>query len=230
MLVPQKLQKDFYMLDDGRVRQFLILGREEALLLDTGFAHSQVLEAVRTVTKAPVRVLLTHGDPDHAGGLDAFAEAWLHEKDWPLVHGKTTLHPIREGDTFCCGNWKLQALEIPGHTYGSVAFADFHKEVLFAGDSVQREGPIYLFGNHRNLNLYIESQRKLEALADKFDTIYPCHHACPVTPDSIGKNRLDAQALQAGSLPSEPTPGMPCRTYHGQWTEFYCTEEDRTRT
>ena len=96
--------------------------------------------------------------------------------------------------------------------------------MLFAGDSVQKDGPIYLFGNHRNLNLYIESQRKLEALAEKFDTIYPCHHACPVTPDYIGKNRLDAEALRAGSLPSEPTPGMPCRTYHGQWTEFYYTE------
>ena len=81
MLVPQKLQEDFYLLDDGRVRQFLIPGQEEALLLDTGFAHSHVLEAVRTVTNVPVRVLLTHGDPDHAGGLDAFAEAGLHEKD-----------------------------------------------------------------------------------------------------------------------------------------------------
>ena len=36
-------------------------------------------------------------------------------------------------------------------------------------------------------------------------------------------------AMRAGSLPSEPTPGMPCRTYHGQWTDFYCTEADRTR-
>ena len=66
-------------------------------------------------------------------------------------------------------------------------------------------------------------------MADRFETIYPCHHACPVTPDFIGKNRRDAEALRAGTLPSEPTPGMPCRTYHGRWTDFYCTEEDRTR-
>ena len=228
-MVPQRLQEDLYMLDDGRVRQFLILGSNAALLLDTGFTDSDVLTAVRTVTDAPLQVLLTHGDLDHAGGLGNFEEAWLHEKDWNLVHASTRLHPLREGDTFCCGDWKLQVIEIPGHTYGSVAFADFEKKVLFSGDSVQKGGPIYLFGSHRNLNLYIQSQRKLEAMACRFETIYPCHHFCPVTPDYIGKNRQDAEALQAGILPDEPTPGMPCRTYHGRWTDFYCTEEDRVR-
>lgn len=228
-MVPQRLQEDLYMLDDGRVRQFLILGSNAALLLDTGFTDSDVLTAVRTVTDAPLQVLLTHGDLDHAGGLGNFEEAWLHEKDWNLVHASTRLHPLREGDTFCCGDWKLQVIEIPGHTYGSVAFADFEKKVLFSGDSVQKGGPIYLFGSHRNLNLYIQSERKLEAMACRFETIYPCHHFCPVTPDYIGKNRQDAEALQAGILPNEPTPGMPCRTYHGRWTDFYCTEEDRVR-
>lgn len=228
-MVPQRLQEDLYMLDDGRVRQFLILGSNAALLLDTGFTDSDVLTAVRTVTDAPLQVLLTHGDLDHAGGLGNFEEAWLHEKDWNLVHASTRLHPLREGDTFCCGDWKLQVIEIPGHTYGSVAFADFEKKVLFSGDSVQKGGPIYLFGSHRNLNLYIQSERKLEAMACRFETIYPCHHFCPVTPDYIGKNWQDAEALQAGILPNEPTPGMPCRTYHGRWTDFYCTEEDRVR-
>lgn len=229
MLTPQKLQEDLYMLDDGRVRQFVLLGCGEAILLDTGFADSGVLAAVRTLTDAPLRVLLTHGDPDHAGGLGDFAEAWLHEKDWHLVHAATKLHPLREGDVFRCGDWELQVLEIPGHTYASVAFADFRRQVLFAGDSVQKDGPIYLFGAHRSVSRYIESQRKLEAMADRFRIVYPCHHACPVTPDYIGKNRQDAEALQAGALPSVPTPGMPCRTYQGRWTTFYCTEADRTR-
>lgn len=225
----QNLGDNLYMLDNGMVRQFFVVGPDKVLLLDTGFEGGSVLAAVREVSEAPIQVLLTHGDPDHAGGLDKFGEAWLHEKDWHLVEAKTKLHPLQEGDTFRCGDWNLQVIEIPGHTYGSVAFGDFDKKVLFAGDSVQKAGPIYLFGSHRNLNLYIESQKKLEAMADRFETIYPCHHACPVTPDFIGKNRLDAEAMRAGSLPSEPTPGMPCRTYHGQWTDFYCTEADRTR-
>lgn len=47
------------MLDDGHVRQFV--------LLDTGFADSGVLAAVRTLTDAPPRALLAHGTPTTPG-------------------------------------------------------------------------------------------------------------------------------------------------------------------
>lgn len=39
----------------------------------------------------------------------------------------------------------------------------------------------------------------------------------------------DDRALLAGTLPHPHTPGMPCDTYQGQWTAFYCTEADRMR-
>ena len=69
----------FYILEDERVRQFLIPGEKEALLIDTGFADSHVLEAARQVTDLPLNVVLTHGDPDHAGGLADFASCCLQE-------------------------------------------------------------------------------------------------------------------------------------------------------
>ena len=226
MLQIRKYQEDLYILEDDRVRQFLLLGPDKALLLDTGFPDSETLPAVRSLTDKPVQVLLTHGDPDHAGGLGDFAEAWLHEKDWPLVHAHLTLHPLREGDVFTGGEFRLEVLEIPGHTYGSVAFWDRARGLLFSGDSVQKKGPIYLFGGHRNVPLYVESERKLAGMADQLVKVFPCHHDCPITPDYIEKNLQDARALLAGTLPHTPTPGMPCDTYQGQWTAFYCTEED----
>lgn len=61
---------NFYILDDGRVRQFLVTGEEDALLVDTGFEDSHVYETVRKITDLPVKVILTHGDRDHAGGLE----------------------------------------------------------------------------------------------------------------------------------------------------------------
>lgn len=226
----QKIAADFYILYDGHVRQFLLLGPDKALLLDTGYRDSQVLQTVHTLTDTPVQVLLTHGDIDHAGGLaNGVTEAWLHEADWPLVQAPVTLHPLAEGDRFACGRWNLEVIEIPGHTHGSVAFADRALRLLFAGDSVQKDGPIYLFGAHRSVARYIESQHKLAALAADFDRVFPCHHDCPVDPAYIARNLQDAQALQAGRLPSEPVEGMPCRLYRGQWTSFYCTEADRLR-
>ena len=116
-------------------------------------------------------------------------------------------------------------IEIPGHTYGSVAFVDWEKKLLLPGDSVQKDGPIYMFGEHRNLDLYLESQRKLLGIMDRIETVLPCHHDCPITPDYIGKNLQDAEALKNGLLPGEKHPFMPCRTYHGTWTDFYYTEK-----
>ena len=153
----QLFAENFYILDDGRVRQFLILGEDEALLIDTGFEDSNVYHTVKNITQLPVKVIMTHGDPDHAGGLKDFGKCYLHKGDWPLISEGIQLEPLKEGDIFKCGCYTLEAIEIPGHTYGSTAFADWEKKLLLPGDSVQKEGPIYMFGEHRNLDLYIDS-------------------------------------------------------------------------
>lgn len=213
--------ENFYILDDGRVRQFLITGEEEALLIDTGFADGQVHQAVRRLTSLPVRVVLTHGDVDHAGGLKDFGEGFLHRADWHLVKDRVSLKPLEEGDVFLCGGYCLEVVEIPGHTYGSVAFLDRERKLLLPGDSVQKDGPIFMFGDHRSLDLYIESQKKLCALADQVETILPCHHPYPVEPEYIRRNLEDAVDLKNGRLKGTEHPALPCLSYRGKWTEFY---------
>ena len=211
----------FYILDDGRVRQFLIVGEDEALLIDTGFEDSYVHEIVREITDLPVKVIMTHADKDHAGGLKDFGRCRLNKADWHLVIGDISLEPLAEGDVFVCGGYRLEAVEIPGHTYGSVAFVERDRKLLLPGDSVQKDGPIYMFGAHRNLDLYIESQKKLCGMMDKIDTVIPCHHDYPIDSSYIEKNLQDALALKNGELKGEKHPVLPCCTYRGKWTEFY---------
>ena len=222
MLRKRLFRDGLYILEDDRVRQFLMLGSDSALLIDTGFADSHVADVVREITDAPVTVIMTHRDRDHTGGLHDFGSCYLHQNDWHLVQQDgVRLLPLREGDVFCCGAYRLETVEIPGHTYGSVAFFDREQRLLFPGDSVQKGGPIYMFGSHRNLPRYIESLRKLSGWADKVDTLLPCHHACPIDPSYMEKDLEDALALQAGRLPGEKHPVMPCSTYQGRWTSFY---------
>lgn len=216
-----KFMDNFYVFDNGMVRQFLITGADEALLIDTGFAADHVRDAVRAVTKLPVRVIMTHGDMDHADGLKDFGRCRLHKEDWHLISEAVELEPLEEGDVFECGGFRLETIGIPGHTYGSVAFYDRGKRLLLPGDSVQKDGPIYMFGSHRNLELYIESQKKLCALADNVETIIPCHHDWPIGPEYIGRNLQDAVAMRNGELPGTPHPEMPCMIYQGKWTSFY---------
>ena len=213
--------ENFYILEDGRVRQFLICGEKEALLIDPGFPDSHVPKDVRKITDLPVKVILTHGDMDHTGGLKDFGECWLNQRDWHLIPEGIKLHDIREGDVFSCGGYRLEALEIPGHTFGSIAFADWEKKLLLPGDSVQKEGPIFMFGDHRSLDLYLESQEKLLGIMEQVESVLPCHHEYPIGPEYIEQNLLDARALKKGELAGEKHPVLPCCSYKGKWTEFY---------
>lgn len=227
MLETRKLYDGFYALEDARVRQFLVLGEGEALLFDTGFADSGVHAAVRTLTAAPVTVLMTHGDVDHAGGLADFGEAWLAEGDWPLVQAAVTLHPLREGDVFRCGGYAFEVIAIPGHSAGSVAFYDAAKKLLIAGDSVQQGGPIFMFGGHRDLDRYIESLEKLACRIPADVTVLSCHSACAIDAAFIARDLADARALRDGCLESDPHPALPCRVYHGKSVDFLYDEGQR---
>lgn len=221
MLQTRELFSGLYALEDERVRQFLVVGKERALLFGTGFADSGVLNAVRTLTDKPVDLVMTHGDRDHTGGLADFDVCRMHPGDWPLVKdAQTTLMPIYEGDIVRCGSYRFEVIEIGGHTAGSVAFYDHEKKLLIAGDSVQQGGPIYMFGDHRNLSAYINSLRKLKLLIPADTTVLSCHSACPIGGETIALDLADALALRDGALESEPHPALPCRIYHGQTTDF----------
>ena len=41
--------KDLYILDDGQVREFLIIGRNEAILIDTGFPETKIINEFRNL-------------------------------------------------------------------------------------------------------------------------------------------------------------------------------------
>lgn len=221
MLATRELFDGLYALEDERVRQFLVLGAERALLFDAGFADSGVLETVRALTDQPIDVVMTHGDRDHSGGLVDFGCCRMHEGDWPLVaEMDVALSPLAEGEVLACGGYRFRVIAIPGHTPGSLAFYDEEKGILLPGDTVQSGGPIYMFGGHRDLDAYIASLEKLEQLIPADVTVLPCHSACPIDAGCIARDLADARALRDGALASDPHPALPCRVYHGKATDF----------
>lgn len=221
MLKTRELFAGLYALKDERVRQFLVIGEERALLFDAGFADSGVLETVRALTDLPIDVVMTHGDPDHSGGLADFGSCRMNAGDWPLVKdGSIALAPLDEGEIVTCGDYRFRVIAIPGHSAGSLAFYDEAKGILLAGDSVQSGGPIFMFGGHRDLDAYIASLEKLEQLIPADVTVLPCHSACPIDAGFIARDLADARALRDGKLSSDPHPALPCRVYHGEATDF----------
>ena len=66
-----------YFLDN----YYVAIGDEFAALIDTGAGIGNIIDDVRKITDKPIKVLLTHGHLDHLGGMYAFEEAYMNERD-----------------------------------------------------------------------------------------------------------------------------------------------------
>ena len=82
----KEIYEDTYNFHDGFVasNMYLLVGKEKALLIDTGYGLCRLDEAVKEITDLPVIVVNTHGHYDHVGNNGLFDEVYLSEKDFDL--------------------------------------------------------------------------------------------------------------------------------------------------
>lgn len=196
-----KMNENTWRIEDGAVRFFLLAGTEKALLVDSGMTVTNAKDIAEKLTDLPVLLLNTHADRDHIGSNGQFERFYMHPDEAELYarSGKPgSVVPVREGDVIDLGNRKLEIVELPGHTPGSIAVLDRSSRVLISGDPIQRNGRIFMFGPHRNMEAYIRSLDKLDAEKDAFDEIWPSHADIPVTTDTIGMLRDGARDILAG--------------------------------
>lgn len=227
-----KEQEHFWRIEDGGVRMCLFEGKDRAMLVDTGFGTLPVKDIVSELTKLPVFVVNTHTDMDHTGGNREFDRIYMHpaemdcyvarggafEKD---ADGQEKIRPLWEGAVIDLGFWKFEVILTPGHTPGSIMLLDREKRLLISGDTIQA-GDIYMFGPGRNLPAFRATLDRMDGMKGLFDTIWPSHGPCPLSPEIIPKLAEGAKALAEGKLISQDPPreGMPCRLYRCQAAGF----------
>ena len=73
----------FHIYEPGNVYTTLILGKEKALLIDTGYGFGNLADYVHTLTDKPLEVVLTHGHTDHVGGCYQFPDVHMNRMDMP---------------------------------------------------------------------------------------------------------------------------------------------------
>jgi glyoxylase-like metal-dependent hydrolase (beta-lactamase superfamily II) len=193
--------------DHGGDNIYLVIGKDKALIIDTGNGIADLAGFIKTITDLPLIVVNTHGHPDHAGGNFQFAEIYAHPKDSALTqfftgidyhdgaiqqtqknnpdlestfikdissYNKPTYIPITEGFVFDLGDRKLEVIETPGHTPGSIVLLDAENKLLFSGDNNNTVVWLFLDGC-LPLEAYQETLKKLQARNEEFESILPGH-------------------------------------------------------
>ena len=222
-------------------QQYLVLGQERALLIDSGFGWGSLKKVVEELTRLPVVLVNTHGHPDHCGGNAEFGTAWLYPDDnelcerkcsfearldeamhWELEQAQQMLQPtppapaaLADGQVFDLGGRKLIVIHIPGHSRGSVCLFEEQTGTLFAGDNVQGFATALTEECAANVSVYLQSMEKLAALPIR--RVCSGHMPAVLPPDLIGKKIRCARRILSGE------PGDWVKTRMGECYEM--TEE-----
>ncbi len=160
----------------GAVNMYLVVGKEKALLIDTGNPGNITPEEIKALTPLPLLVVNTHAHPDHSGCNNAFEKVYIHEADLEAAKrygNKAELIPIKDGHVFDLGGKKLEVIAVPGHTPGSICLLDVQEKLLFGGDTAN--GETWMHISNVSLETYKKSMERLLKCKDQYDRLLPGH-------------------------------------------------------
>lgn len=199
----QDIGQGVYAIGEPRYYQqnyaYLILGDKRALLFDSGTGTRDIGPLVRTLTRLPITVMVSHLHFDHLGGIRPFdhvAMIDLPQTRADVSNGLFTpgryeysgfvdrLSPptikvsewLKPGSVIDLGGRRLEVLSTPGHTPSSAALYDPAAHRLFIGDYIYPT-TLYAFLPGASLSAY---RRTAEMLLKRMpaDTILWTAHCC----------------------------------------------------
>ena len=251
---------------------YLLVGEKEALMIDlsnpidwaeNADASLRSLVAERIENK-PLTIAFTHEHGDHTGMLPAFVNdpevrfvlpdgdfAWFKER-YPEANahflGEGTIFTVdgalNDSGLFDLGGMEVEAVSVPGHTNGSMAYLLKSQNLLFTGDAIGSGHGVWIF-NEQGFNQYVAAvpyliqylkERSVDSDALK---IYGGHYwqkdwlNLPEGEELGMEYLLDMKELldemEAGTAVTEPSnlgrPGLETYFRHGQAIVTWSAEQ-----
>lgn len=228
----QEVAANTFRIDDhGIANVYLVLGKERALLIDTGSGAADLLGYVKSMTSLPLTVVNTHGHPDHVGANYQFGKIMASKADFPAIrHMATpedmqvfagmlggavvplsdvykgevhelTLTELKDGEILDLGGRQLEVINAPGHTPGEIVLLDKQNKLLFAGDNSNSLVWLHI-ADSLPLETYLKTLEKVETRSGDFSTILPGHGG-PIEGDFVGEQIACVKSILDGTAVSE---------------------------
>ncbi|PKP34193.1 MAG: hypothetical protein CVU00_07855 [Bacteroidetes bacterium HGW-Bacteroidetes-17] len=166
----KEIISNIYSIQDSFTNMYLIKDSASYIAIDAGNNLDVISEELKKLNIEPDQVtvvLLTHTDADHVAALSLFknAEVYLSKQEEQLLTGEksrflffgNTIDTeeytlIEDQQIFNIGNWKIQGILTPGHTFGAMCYL-IDDKYLFVGDALSlKEGKIDKFNKLANID------------------------------------------------------------------------------
>ena len=209
---------------------YLILGDEHAILLDTGPGVRNIKPVVDSLTSLPIILMSSHFHYDHVGNHEEFNtdsrlsssqlvnqdlskdNILIPSKDSFMGHNEGFEAPkikvkeiLEEGATIDLGNRKLELISMPGHAESSIMLYDKAANQVFTGDFIYKGSLLATFLPGTDLEDYLASANKLLQQINSETKLYGAHTTDFNLPTLTQKDLTDLQKvlekIESGTLP-----------------------------
>lgn len=116
-------------------------------------------------------------------------------------------YPLYDGDQIDLGGLTLEAVGVPGHTFGTLVFLDCRDRILFSGDACNINTLLGMPGC-APIETYLESLHHLKTFEAEYDVMYGGHGRNTVDKSIVDDAIAMCERILAGTDDAEPAVSM----------------------
>jgi glyoxylase-like metal-dependent hydrolase (beta-lactamase superfamily II) len=176
-----------FTLGNLRSNCYVVTEEKKAIIIDPGYESDDVIRYIKKNELIVEAIYVTHGHPDHVGGVKQMKEAfgcvvyapakdriWMGKSSYNQIGYEIPVDTwVKEGDVINHINQAFTVYETPGHSEGSTVL--HANQVLFSGDTLFFQSIGRTDIPLSDPQVIYQSIKKMYQLFDEDTIVYPGH-------------------------------------------------------